>query len=99
MKRKNKKQNVETVNFVEFGLNKNNSVYLRNASYALGKAAAIAENSGDTETLLSIAGAWLEIDKLQSRKGGGPGKKKLKLGFTPADNFDRMSPEEEEDNE
>lgn len=92
-----KKDKDAPVGFVEFLLNKNNSIYLKNASYALGKAAAIAESTGDTETLLNIAGAWLEIEKTQFKKSAMKGKKKPPLGFTASNDFDRMSSLAEED--
>lgn len=92
-----KKQQQEEVGFVEFGLNKNNSVYLKNVSYVLGKAAAIAENTGDTETLLHIASAWLEIDSRNQSKRGSKPKKKLPMGFTTTQDSDRISDLEEDD--
>lgn len=91
-----KKKQEQQVDFVEFGLHKNNSIYLRNASYALGKAAAIAEMTGDTDTLINIAAAWLEIDKDHRRRAIKP-KKKPPLGFTVSESSDRMSELEEDD--
>lgn len=92
-----KKQQPESVDFVEFGLNKNNSVYLKNVSYVLGKATAIAENAGDTETLLHIASAWLEIDSRNQSKRGTKSKKKLPMGFTSQTDSDRIADLEEDD--
>lgn len=92
-----KKKQSKGLDFVEFGLNKNNSVYLKNVSYVLGKAAAIAENTGDTETLLHIASAWLEIDSRNKSKRETKTKRKLPMGFTTQTDSDRISDLEEDD--
>ena len=93
---KRKKKSVDA-GFVEFALNKNNTVYMKNVSYLLGRATAIAESNGDTDTLLQIAGAWLEIDSRNQNKRGTKSKKKLPMGFTSVTNSDRMSDLEDED--
>lgn len=94
MVRKKKEVGIDPVQ-VQFGAKKNN-IYLKNATYMLERAALFAEFNNDTDTLLQIAGAWLEIakwDKNESR----PRKKKLPLGFTALPTSDRMIEEEEDD--
>lgn len=93
---KKKNKNVDA-GFVEFALNKNNSVYMKNVSYLLGRATAIAESNGDTDTLLQIAGAWLEIDGRNQNKRGTKNKKKLPMGFTSPADSDRIADLEEDD--
>lgn len=92
-----KKKQAQDAGFVEFALNKNNSVYLKNVSYLLGRATAIAESNGDTDTLLQIAVAWLEIDSRSQNKRGQKTKKKLPMGFTTQTNSDRIADLEEDD--
>lgn len=92
-----KKNKVVDAGFVEFALNKNNSVYMKNVSYLLGRATAIAESNGDTDTLLQIAGAWLEIDGRNQNKRGTKTKKKLPMGFTSQADSDRIADLEEDD--
>jgi hypothetical protein len=96
MVRKKKETPVEAVQ-VQFGLRRNN-IYLKNASYMLERAALFAEVNNDTDTLLQIAGAWLEIAKWE-KDSNRPRKKKLQLGFTTLPHSDRMIEEEEEDDE
>lgn len=92
--RKRKENQVPAVQ-VEFGVRRNN-IYLRNASYMLERAALFAEVNNDTDTLLQIAGAWLEIAKWD-KEGTKPRKKKLQLGFSTLPHSDRMVEEEEDD--
>lgn len=92
-----KKNKAEPVEFIEFGLHKNSGIYMRNASYLLGKAAAIAEYQGDTDTLINIAAAWLEIDREHKKKSSKITKKKMPVGFTAPESFDTMSEMEEDD--
>lgn len=82
---------------VEFGLRRNN-VYLQNVSYMLSRAALFAEMNNDTDTLVQIAGAWLEIAKWD-KDMNRPRKKKLQLGFSTLPTSDRMVEEEEEEDE
>jgi len=97
MVKKNKNKNKVNAGFVEFALNKNNTAYMKNVSYLLGRATAIAESNGDTDTLLQIAGAWLEIDHRSKNKKGPKSKKKLPMGFTSPADSDRISDLEEDD--
>lgn len=93
-KNKNKEKQVEAVQ-VQFGLKRNN-IYLKNASYMLERAALFAEVNNDTDTLLQIAGAWLEIAKWD-KDSTRPKKKKLQLGFSTLPTSDRMIEEEDND--
>lgn len=92
-----KKKAQPTVEFIEFALHKNSGIYMKNASYLLGKAAAIAEYNGDTDTLINIAAAWLEIDREHKSKSSKTEKRKIPVGFTAPETFDRMSNMEEDD--
>lgn len=94
MVRRKNTQQAEAVQ-VQFGLRRNN-IYLKNASYMLERAALFAEINNDTDTLLQIAGAWLEIAKWD-KEGAKPRKKKLQLGFSTLPHSDRMVEEEEDD--
>lgn len=94
MVRKKKESGVEPVQ-VQFGSKKNN-IYLKNATYMLERAALFAEVNNDTDTLLQIAGAWLEIAKWDKHESK-PRKKKLPLGFTTLPQTDRMVEEEDDD--
>lgn len=85
------------IEHVEFAVHKNNTIYLKNASYMLGRAAALAEANGDTDTLLQIAGAWLEIDRDLSKRKPKSSKKKLPMGFTAVGDNDTISDEEDAD--
>lgn len=81
----------------KFKLNKSNSVYLQNASHVLEVAAQMAEDNNDTDTLLQIAGAWLDIAKNSAKK---PQKKdkRFPVGFTGMEqNGTIMDLEEDED--
>jgi hypothetical protein len=95
VRRKSKQQ--PQIEHVEFAMHKNNTIYLKNASYMLGRAAALAEASGDTDTLLQIAGAWLEIDRDLSKRKPKSNKKKLPMGFTAIGDNDTISDEEDAD--
>ncbi len=70
--------------------------FLENATVALNAAAQIAEVQQDTDTLLTIAGAWMEAAYREDKK---PRKAKPILGFTTIEDSDRMSMEQEEEDE
>jgi|LauGreDrversion4_2_1035121.scaffolds.fasta_scaffold31719_5 hypothetical protein len=70
--------------------------FLENATVALNAAAQIAEVQQDTDTLLTIAGAWMEAAYREEKK---PRKAKPILGFTTIEDSDRMSMEQEEEDE
>lgn len=93
-KRRERPASIEPVQ-VEFAVKRNNA-YLQNVSYMLSRAALFAEMNNDTETLVQIAGAWLEIAKWD-KDMNRPKKKKMPLGFSTLHTSDRM--EEEEDDE
>lgn len=93
VRKRNKPQQVQPRE-IEFGLAKNSSLYLKNASYMLGRAASIAEMTNDTDTLLQIAGAWLDIAK-EEKARKKPKRKQMSVGFTPL--IERDIIEEEED--
>lgn len=94
VRRRNKPQQVQARE-IEFGIAKNSSLYLKNASYMLSRAASIAEMSNDTDTLLQIAGAWLEIAREDKSKKKSRKKPQLSVGFAPL--VERDIIEEEED--
>jgi hypothetical protein len=83
---------------IEFSIAKNSNLYLKNATTMLSKAASIAEMSNDTDTLLQIAGAWLEIAK-EEKARKKPKRKQMSVGFTPLIERDIIEEDEEEDYE
>ena len=83
----------------EFSIAKNSSLNLKNATMMLEKAASIAQMSHDTDTLINIAVAWLEIER-ENKKSNKPKKKpQLSVGFTPLVERDIIEEEEDEDYE
>lgn len=98
MVRKRKKPVQLRLPEIEFSVAKNSNLYLKNATTMLSKAASIAEMSNDTDTLLQIAGAWLEIAK-QEKSKKKPKKKQMSVGFTPLIERDIIEEDEEEDYE
>lgn len=95
MVRKRKKAQEYILPQIEFNIAKNSNLYLKNATTMLSKAAAIAEMSHDTDTLLQIAGAWLEIAKEDKRSKKPKRKPQLSVGFTPLIERDIIEEEEE----
>ncbi len=98
MVRKRKKPVQQRLPEIQFALAKNSSLHLKNATHMLSKAASIAEMTNDTDTLLQIAGAWLEIAKEEKAKKK-PKRKQMSVGFTPLIERDIIEEEEEEDYE
>jgi hypothetical protein len=94
MVRKRKKPQLQRPPEIEFALAKNSTLYLKNATFMLSKAASIAEMTNDTDTLLQIAGAWLDIAK-EDRAKKKPKKKHMSVGFTPLIERDIIEEEEE----
>lgn len=99
MVRKREKQKEYTLPQTEFNIAKNSSLYLKNAATMLSKAASIAEMTNDTDTLLQIAGAWLEIGKQDKRLKKNKRKPQLSVGFTPLIERDIINEEEDEDDD
>jgi hypothetical protein len=93
MVRKRNKVALPKAPAIEFRIAKNSSLYLQNATNMLSKAASIAELTYDTETLLHIAGAWLDIAK-ETKVKKKPKAKQLSVGFAPL--IERGIIEEEE---
>jgi hypothetical protein len=94
MVRKRSKPQQQRPEEIQFALAKNSNLHLKNAAHMLSKAATIAEMTNDTDTLLQIAGAWLEIAK-EDKSRKKPKRKQMSVGFTPL--IERDIIEEEED--
>jgi hypothetical protein len=99
MVRRRKKPVQHVLPEIEFSIAKNSNLYLKNAATMLSKAASIAEMSNDTDTLLQIAGAWLEIGKEDKRSKKPKRKPQLSVGFTPLVERDIIEEEEYEEYE
>lgn len=69
---------------------------MQNATHILEVAAKMAEENNDTDTLLHIAGAWLDIAKNSSKKTSKKEKNnKFPIGFTGIEENGRIIDEDD----